>query len=72
MEAVGRQEMLAIAKLVTIGDSVWIGGNVTVLMGVTIGKNAVIGAGTIVTCDVPENAVVVGNPARIVKYIENK
>ncbi|CCZ81644.1 sugar O-acetyltransferase [Odoribacter laneus] len=72
MEAVGRQEMLAIAKPVTIGDSVWIGGNVTVLMGVTIGKNAVIGAGTIVTCDVPENAVVVGNPARVVKYIENK
>ena len=72
MEAAGRHEMLAIAKPVTIGDGVWIGGNVTVLMGVTIGKNAVIGAGTVVTCDVPENAVVVGNPARVVKYIGNK
>lgn len=72
MEAAGRRERLAIAKPVTIGDGVWIGGNVTVLMGVTIGKNAVIGAGTVVTHDVPENAVVVGNPARVVKYIENK
>lgn len=72
MEAVGRREMLAIAKPVTIGDDVWIGGNATVLMGVTIGKNAVIGAGTVVTHDVPENAVVVGNPAHVIKYIENK
>lgn len=72
MEAAGRREMLAIAKPVTIGDGVWIGGNVTVLMGVTIGKNAVIGAGAVVTHDVPENAVIVGNPARVVRYIENK
>lgn len=72
MEVAGRREMLAIAKPVTIGDGVWIGGNVTVLMGVTIGKNAVIGAGAVVTCDVPENALVVGNPARVVRYIENK
>lgn len=72
MEAAGRCEMLAIAKPVTIGDGVWIGGNATVLMGVTIGKNAVIGAGAVVTHDVPENALVVGNPARVVKYIENK
>lgn len=72
MEAAGRREMLAIAKPVTIGDGAWIGGNVTVLMGVTIGKNAVIGAGAVVTHDVPENAVVVGNPARVVRYIENK
>lgn len=41
-------------------------------MGVTIGKNAVIGAGSVVTKDVPENTIAVGNPARIIKYIDNK
>ena len=72
MEAAGRRDILGIAKPITIGDDVWIGGNATVLMGVTIGKNAIIGAGSVVTHDVPENAVVAGNPARVIKYIENK
>lgn len=72
MEVAGRREMLGIAKPITIGDGVWIGGNATVLMGVTIGRNAVIGAGSVVTRDVPENAVVAGNPARVIRYIENK
>ncbi|MFK2517053.1 sugar O-acetyltransferase [Bacteroides fragilis] len=72
MEVAGRHEMLGIAKPITIGDGVWIGGNATVLMGVTIGRNAVIGAGAVVTHDVPENAVAAGNPARVIRYIENK
>lgn len=72
MEAAGRKEFLGIAKPITIGDNVWIGGNVTVLMGVTIGRNAVIGAGSVVAKDVPENAVVAGNPAGIIRYIDNK
>lgn len=46
-----------------------IGGNATILPGITIGKNAMIGAGTVVTKDVPDNALVVGNPGRIVKYL---
>jgi maltose O-acetyltransferase len=52
---------------ITIGNNVWIGGRATILRGVTIGDNAVVGAGSVVTRDVPENAVVAGNPARIVK-----
>ena len=55
-------------KPVVIGDDVWIGGRVTILPGVHIGKGAVIGAGSVVTKDVPEFAVVGGNPARIIKY----
>lgn len=72
IDTIGRKNKLGIAKPVTIGDNVWIGGNSVVLMGVTIGKNAVIGAGSVVTKDVPENTIAVGNPARIIKYIDNK
>lgn len=51
---------------VVIGNNVWIGTNVIVLKGVHIGNGAVIGAGTIVTKDVPENAVVVGCPNKVI------
>ena len=54
---------------ITIGDNVWIGGNVCVMPGVTIGNNAVIGAGSVVTKDIPDNAIAVGNPARVLRYI---
>lgn len=47
-----------------------IGANATILPGITIGANAMIGAGTVVLNDVPENAIVVGNPARIVGYTD--
>lgn len=53
---------------VYIGDDVWIGGNVTILPGVRIGKGSIIGAGAVITKDVPEYAVVGGNPFRIIKY----
>ena len=46
-----------------------IGSNVTIICGVTIGENALIGAGAVVTKNVPPNAVFVGNPAKIIKYI---
>jgi len=55
---------------IVIGNNVWIGANATVLPGVTIGDNAVIAAGAVVTKDVPENAIVAGVPAKIVKYID--
>ena len=46
-----------------------IGANATILPGITIGANAMVGAGAVVTTDVPDNAVVVGNPARVIKYL---
>ena len=46
-----------------------IGANATLLPGLTIGENAMIGAGSVVTQDVPAGAVVVGNPARIIRYV---
>lgn len=56
-------------NLVTLKDGCWIGANSTIVAGVTIGKNAVVGAGSVVTKDVPDYAIAVGNPARVVKYL---
>ena len=58
------------AEPVTIGDNVWIGGCVTILPGVKIGNNVTIGAGSVVTKDIPDNVVAVGNPCRVIKIIE--
>lgn len=55
-------------KRIVIGDDVWIGANVTVLKGVEIGNGAVIGGGSVVVNDIPEYAVAVGNPAKVLKY----
>lgn len=54
----------------TVQDGASIGANATILPGITIGRAAMVGAGAVVTHDVPANAVVVGNPARIVRYEE--
>lgn len=59
-----------ICKPVHIKKNAWLGVNVTILPGVTVGKNAIIGAGAVVTKDIPDNAVAVGNPAKIVKYLD--
>ena len=61
-----------IPKKVKIGSSVWIGSNSIILPGVTINDGAIIGAGSVVVKDVPKNAVVAGNPAKIIKYIEKE
>lgn len=52
----------------TIGDNVTLGANVVIIGNVRIGNNVTIGAGSVVVKDVPDNAIVVGNPARIIKY----
>lgn len=54
---------------VTIGDNVWIGGNVCIMPGVTVGDNVVIGAGSVVTKDIPGSVIAVGNPCRVVRKI---
>ncbi len=54
---------------VTIGDNVWIGGSVCIMPGVTIGNNVVIGAGSVVTKDIPDNMIAVGNPCRVIREI---
>lgn len=58
-----------IPKKIVIKDYAWIGSKSVILPGVTIGENAIIGAGSVVTKDVPDNAIVAGNPAKIIKYI---
>lgn len=55
-------------KPTSIGNDVWVGSNVVVLGGVTVGSGAVLGAGAVVTKDVPPYAIMVGNPARILRY----
>jgi acetyltransferase-like isoleucine patch superfamily enzyme len=55
-----------------LGDEVWLGANVVVLKGVTIGDRAVVGAGSVVTKDIPPDAVAVGVPARIVRIRAGK
>ncbi len=54
---------------ITIGDNVWIGGNVLVCPGVKIGNNVVIGGGSVVTKDIPDNMLAYGNPCRVVREI---
>lgn len=54
---------------IRIGKNCWLGAGVVVLPGVTIGDNSVIGAGSVVTKDIPENCVAVGNPCRVLREI---
>lgn len=54
---------------VTIGDNVWIGGNTVINPGITIGNNVVIGSGSVVTKDIPDNVIAVGNPCRVIRAI---
>ncbi|MCM1135441.1 MAG: sugar O-acetyltransferase [Clostridium sp.] len=57
------------ARPIKIGNGCWLGGGVIVLPGVTIGDGAVIGAGSVVTKDIPENSLAVGNPCRVIRKI---
>ncbi|MCR3761577.1 sugar O-acetyltransferase [Clostridium felsineum] len=57
---------------IKIGKNVWIGSNATVVPGVCIGNGSIVAAGSVVTKDVPENVIVAGVPAKVIKNIEEK
>lgn len=57
-------------KEINIKKNAWIGARVNILPGVTIGENAIVGTGSVVTKDVPDNCIAVGNPAKVIKNIE--
>ena len=59
-----------LTKPIVVKRNAWLGANVTVLAGVTIGENAIVAAGSVVTKDVPDNMVVAGSPARVVREIK--
>lgn len=66
-----RIQPFACGEPITIGDCVWLGAGVIVLGGVSIGNNSVIGAGSMVTKDIPDNVIAVGNPCRVIKTIDH-
>ena len=66
-----RNQGLEYAYPITVGHDVWFGAGVQVMPGVTIGSNVVIGAGSVVTRDIPDNVVAVGNPCRVIRTIES-
>lgn len=70
LQAEGRNQGLEVAKPIVIDDNVWIGGGAILLPGVTIGRNAVVGAGAVVSRSVAPDTVVAGNPARVIRVID--
>lgn len=63
---------ILLMKPIVIKKGAWIGAGATILPGVAVGKHAIVGAATVVTKDVPDYAVVVGSPARILKYLDKE
>lgn len=72
IDAAVRNEGLEFGKPVIIGDNVWIGGNAVINPGVTIGSGVVIGPGSVVTKDIPDHVVAVGNPCRVLRKINEE
>jgi maltose O-acetyltransferase len=70
LQAESRIQGLEVARPIVIEDNAWLGGGAILLPGVTVGRNAVVGAGAVVSRSVPANTVVVGNPARVIREIE--
>ena len=67
-----RSKVHDIPKLKTkIKSGASIGANATILPGITVGENAIVGAGSVVTRSVPRNAIVIGNPAKILRYLND-
>lgn len=69
LDPVERRSWLEYGKPVSIGDDCWIGGGSIIVPGVSIGNGVTVGAGSVVTSNVPDNVLVVGNPARVIKFL---
>ena len=65
-----RASGLELAKPITIGEDVWVGGSAVVCPGVTIGDRTIIGAGSVVTRDIPSDVFAAGNPCRVVRSLQ--
>jgi maltose O-acetyltransferase len=68
--AAERRNWLELAKPVTIGSDVWVGGGAIICPGITIGDRTVIGAGSVVTRPVPADVLAAGNPCRVIRRLE--
>lgn len=68
-EIMNSGKLYKVMELTHIGKNVWIASNATILPGMHIGDNSVIGAGFVVTKDIPENVIAVGNPAKVLREI---
>jgi|SoiMethySBSTD1v2_1073268.scaffolds.fasta_scaffold945229_1 maltose O-acetyltransferase len=68
-DAETRRDLLELARPISIGSNVWIGGAAIVLPGVSIGEDSIIGAGSVVTRDVPSGVLAFGNPCRVVREL---
>ncbi len=69
ISAAERRKWLELAKPITIGSDVWVGGGAIICPGVTIGERSVIGAGSVITRDIPSDVIASGNPARIIRAL---
>lgn len=69
IDALRRRQGLEYAHPILVGDDVWFGGGVRVMPGVTIGSGVVIGSGSVVTRDIPDGVIAVGNPCRVLRPI---
>lgn len=67
-----RNQFFEIAKPITIENNVWIGGSVVINPGIEIGRNSIIGSGSVVTKNIPENVIAVGNPCKVLRSITEK
>lgn len=63
----GDKYLISFTEPISIGNDVWIGGNVTIVGGVHVGNNVVVAAGTVVTKDIPDNSLVGGVPAKLIR-----
>lgn len=66
----GSNYLISYTEPISVGNDVWIGGNVTVIGGVNIGNNVIVAAGAVVTKDVPDNTIVGGVPAKVIKSLK--